>query len=36
MTDPTSQLSINRQARMLGIIRGSVFYKPRLISDADL
>jgi len=26
MIDPTSRLSINRQARVLGISRGSVYY----------
>ena len=36
MIDPTSNLSINRQARVLGISRGSVYYQPRPISDADL
>ena len=36
MIDPTSKLSINRQARVLGISRGSVYYQPRPISDADL
>ena len=36
MIDPTSRLSINRQARVLGISRGSVYYQPRPISDADL
>ena len=36
MIDPTSKLSINRQAHVLGISRGSVYYQPRPISDADL
>jgi putative transposase len=36
MIDPTSRLSINRQARVLGISRGSVYYQPRPISDAGL
>ena len=36
MIDPTSKLSINRQARVLGFSRGSVYYQPRPISDADL
>jgi len=36
MIDPTSKLSINRQSRLLGISRGSVYYRPRPISDADL
>ena len=36
MIDPTSQLSINQQARVLGTCRGSVYYQQRPISDADL
>ena len=36
MIDLISQLSINRQASVLGISRGSVYYQPRPISDADL
>jgi len=36
MTDPTSQLSINRQAPVLGVSRRSVYYLPRPISTADL
>ena len=36
MIDPTSQLSINRQAGVLGISRGSVCYSTRQISTADL
>ena len=36
MIDPISKLSINRQAHVLGISRGSVSYQPRPISDADL
>ena len=36
MIDPTSQLSVNRQARMLGISRSCVDYQPRPISTADL
>jgi putative transposase len=36
MIDPKSQLSISRQAGMLGISRGSVYYQPRPASDADL
>ena len=36
MIDPKSQLSISRQAGVLGISRGSVYYQPRPVSDADL
>ena len=36
MIDPKSQLRIDRLARVLGISRGSVYYQPRPISDADL
>ena len=36
MIDPQSQLSISRQAGVLGISRGSVYYQPRPTSDADL
>ncbi|MGX0978374.1 transposase-like protein [Roseovarius sp. MBR-51] len=36
MIDPTAQLSASRQAVVLGISRGSVYYKPRPDSDADL
>jgi putative transposase len=36
MIDPKSQLSISRQANVLGISRGSVYYQPRPTSDADL
>jgi putative transposase len=36
MIDPKSQLSISRQAGVLGISRGSVYYQPRPASDADL
>jgi putative transposase len=36
MIDPTAKLSVSRQARVLGISRGSVYYKPRPASDADL
>ena len=35
MIDPKLQLGINRQARVLGISRGSVYYQPSPISDAD-
>ncbi|SEO39328.1 hypothetical protein SAMN04490248_104224 [Salinihabitans flavidus] len=36
MIDPTAKLSVSRQAGVLGISRGSVYYKPRPVSDADL
>jgi putative transposase len=36
MIDPTAKLSVSRQAIVLGISRGSVHYKPRPVSDADL
>ena len=36
MIDPTAKLSVSRQAGVLGIRRGSVYYKPRPVSDADL
>ena len=36
MSDPTAKLSVSRQAIVLGISRGSVYYKPRPLSDADL
>jgi putative transposase len=36
MIDPKSQLSISRQAGVLGISRGSVYYQPRPTTDADL
>ncbi len=36
MIDRTHQLSITRQAKVLGISRGSAYYKPRPVSDADL
>jgi putative transposase len=36
MIAPQSQLSISRQAGVLGISRGSVYYQPRPASDADL
>jgi putative transposase len=36
MIDRTHRLSIGRQARALGISRGSVYYLPRSMSDADL
>jgi putative transposase len=36
MIDRTAKLSVGRQAKMLGISRGSVYDKPRPMSDADL
>ena len=36
MIDPTARLSVSRQANVLGISRGSVYYQPRPVSDADL
>jgi putative transposase len=36
MIDRTHCLSVGRQARALGISRGSVYYLPRPMSDADL
>ena len=36
MIDPKSQLCNNRQARVLGIIRGCVYYQPCPISTTDL
>ncbi len=35
MIDPTAKLSVNRQAVVLGISRGAVYYRPRPVSDAD-
>jgi putative transposase len=36
MIDNSAKLSISRQAILLGISRGSVYYQPRRVSDADL
>ena len=36
MIDPSAKLSVSRQAKVLGISRGSIYYKPRPVSDADL
>jgi putative transposase len=36
MIDATTKLSVSRQATALGISRGSVYYQPRPVSDADL
>jgi putative transposase len=36
MIDRTHDLPVSRQAAVLGISRGSVYYLPRAVSDADL
>jgi putative transposase len=36
MIDETHALSITRQARLLGLSRASVYYKPQPVPDADL
>ena len=36
MIDPTAKLSVSRQAVVLGISRGSVYYQPRLVPAGDL
>lgn len=36
MIERSEQLSVTRQARLLGISRGSVYYLPRPVSEADL
>jgi hypothetical protein len=36
MIDPAHDLSITKQAEALNISRGSVYYLPRLVPDADL
>ena len=36
MIDRTAKLGVSRQVKMLGISRGSVYYKPRPVLDADL
>ena len=36
MIESTAKLSVSRQAILLGISRGSVYYQPRPVSDADL
>jgi putative transposase len=36
MIDNSAKLSVSRQAILLGISRGSVYYQPRPVSDADL
>ncbi len=36
MIDRHDQVSVTRQAQLLGISRGSVYYLPRPVSQADL
>ena len=36
MVDRTHQLSVTKQAKAIGISRGSAYYKPRPVSSADL
>jgi len=36
MIDRTHQLSLTRQAKVLEVSRGSIYYKPRPISTTDL
>lgn len=36
MIDPTHEVSITRQAELLGISRAAVYYAPRPIPEADL
>ena len=36
MIDNSAKLSVSRQVILLGISRGSVYYQPRPVSDADL
>jgi putative transposase len=36
MIDRNHSLSLTRQTQLLGISRGSVYYLPRLTSEADL
>ena len=36
MIDPIAKLSVSRQAIVLGISWGSIYYKPRPVSGADL
>ena len=36
MIDPSHGLAVSRQAKVLNISRGSVYYKPRLVSATDL
>lgn len=36
MIDPEHELSVSRQAKLLNISRSTIYYQPRLISEADL
>ncbi len=36
MIDRNAKLSLSRQARVLGISRGSIYYQPQPVGDADL
>ena len=36
MIDRNHKLPVSRQAQLLGISRGAVYYRPEPISDADL
>ena len=36
MIDRSHALPVSRQARLLGISRGSIYYEPRAVSPADL
>lgn len=36
MIDRSAPLSLARKARVLGISRGSIYYTPRPVTDADL
>ena len=36
MIDRCHRLSISRQAKLVGISRGSVYYRPKPVSAADL
>jgi putative transposase len=36
MIDPTHELPVTRQAKLLGLSRSSVYYQPCPISDRDL
>ena len=36
MIDRSTELSLTRQVRLLGISRGSIYYRPLPVSEADL
>ena len=36
MIDPAAKLCVSRQAVVLGISRGAVYYRPQPVSEADL